>query len=136
MRVTRHWLVVGSTWITSIEALPIGRATSSLFSGKITHVQDVADALALSVGDDAVAGHFFNLVDGYMYWQVAAEIAKELCGSDATIQDRKGSGPRNQFDTRKAVAFFDRHGEGQSLRRGQSGVRAYVGELLRCLDAR
>ena len=40
----------------------------------ITHVQDVADALTLAVGDESVAGQFFNLVDQYIYWQVAGEI--------------------------------------------------------------
>jgi hypothetical protein len=69
-------------------------------------------------------------VDGYMYWQQAAEFAKELSGSNATIVNRKGSGPKNQFDTRKAVEFFDRHGNRVALRRGLEGVKAYVGELL------
>ena len=65
-----------------------------------------------------------------MYWQVAAEFARELSGSTATIEDRKGPGPKNQFDTHKAIEFFDRHGNSVTLRRGHDGVRAYVGELL------
>jgi hypothetical protein len=59
-----------------------------------------------------------------------AEIAKELTGSTSTIADRKGSGPKNQFDCSKAIAFFDRHGNGLALRRGVHGVREYVAELL------
>jgi nucleoside-diphosphate-sugar epimerase len=101
--------------------------------GKITHVQDVADALTYAVGDASVAGQFYNLVDGYMYWQVAAEFAKQIAGSNATVVDRKGSGPKYQFDTRKAVDFFDRHGNHTALRRGHEGVREYVAELLRAL---
>jgi hypothetical protein len=93
-------------------------------------VQDVADALTLAVGDASVAGQFYNLVDGYLYWQAAAEFAKEGSGSGATIVDRKGAGPKNQFDTRKAVEFFDRHGNATALRRGHAGVREYVGALL------
>ena len=101
--------------------------------GKITHVQDIADALTLALGDSSVAGQFYNLVDGYMYWQVAAEIAKELSGSDAEIINRKGHGPKNQFDCKKAIEFFNRHGNSKALRRGELGVRAYVAELLQTL---
>ncbi|MDQ3439135.1 MAG: hypothetical protein M3478_02155, partial [Planctomycetota bacterium] len=59
----------------------------------------------------------------------------ERTGSAATIDDSKGTGPKNQFDTRKAAAFFDRHGNPTALRRGHEGVRAYVGELLAQLCA-
>lgn len=119
-----------SQWFDLVRTAKQGGHVSTGHGGKITHVQDVADALALAIGDDAVAGHFHNLVDGYLYWQVAAEIAQELTGSSATIDDHKGAGPRNQFDTRKAIAFFDRHGNSIALRRGRDGVRAYVRDLL------
>jgi nucleoside-diphosphate-sugar epimerase len=98
--------------------------------GKITHVQDVADALAYAVGDESVAGEFYNLVDGYMYWQVAGEVAKEITGSGAEVVERKGAGPKNQFDCAKGIAFFERHGNHVALRRGVDGVREYVRELV------
>jgi nucleoside-diphosphate-sugar epimerase len=119
-----------SQWYDLVDKARRGETIDSPQGGKITHVRDVADALTLAVGDASVAGQFYNLVDGYMYWQQAAEFAKELSGSDATIVNRKGAGPKNQFDTRKAIEFFDRRGNTTALRRGQSGVREYVGELL------
>jgi nucleoside-diphosphate-sugar epimerase len=119
-----------SQWYDLVRTARAGGTIDTPAGGKITHVQDVADALTLAVGDASVAGEFYNLVDGYMYWQQAAEFAKELSGSNATIIDRKGSGPKNQFDTRKAVEFFERHGNRVALRRGVEGVREYVGELL------
>jgi len=119
-----------SQWFNLIKSAKQGDNVSTAQGGKITHVQDVADALALAVGDESTAGQFYNLVDGYMYWQVAAEFARELTGSNASIEERKGSGPKNQFDTRKAIAFFDRHGNHVALRRGHDGVREYVGEML------
>jgi nucleoside-diphosphate-sugar epimerase len=119
-----------SQWFDLVKTAKEGGAIDEPRGGKITHVQDVADALALAVGDDRVAGQFYNLVDGYMYWQGAAELAKELTGSDAAITDRAGDGPRNTFDTTKATDFFDRHGNGIALRRGVDGVRDYVRELL------
>ena len=122
-----------SQWYDLVDRARRGHAVDTPAGGKITHVQDVADALALAVGDGSVAGQFYNLVDGYMYWQTAAEFAKELSGSGATVVDRKGAGPKNHFDTRKAIAFFDRHGNGAALRRGHGGVREYVAELLRSM---
>ena len=119
-----------SQWFNLIKTAKHGGTVSTGQGGKITHVQDVADALALVIGDESTAGQFYNLVDGYMYWQVAAELAKELSGSSATIEQRKGSGPRNQFATRKAVEFFDRHGNQVALRRGPEGVRDYVRDVL------
>jgi nucleoside-diphosphate-sugar epimerase len=119
-----------SQWFDLIDRARRGQGIDVSQGGKITHVQDVADALTLAIGDGSVAGQFYNLVDGYMYWQTAAEFAKELSGSSAAIADRKGSGPRNQFDMRKATDFFDRHGNRTALRRGHAGVKAYVAELL------
>jgi nucleoside-diphosphate-sugar epimerase len=119
-----------SQWYELIDAARRGQHIHNDKGGKITHVQDCADAFALAVGDETTAGQFYNLVDGYMYWQVAAELAKELSGSNAVIDDCRGKGPRNQFDTRKAIGFFERHGNHVALRRGVNGVRDYVRELL------
>ena len=119
-----------SQWYDLVARAREGGTIDTAAGGKITHVQDVADALTLAVGDGSVAGQFYNLVDGYMYWQVEAEFAKEASGSDSQIIDRKGVGPKNDFDTRKAIEFFDRHGNRVALRRGHEGVRGYVAELL------
>ena len=124
-------MLKNAQWYDLITRARDGGTIDTPAGGKITHVQDVADALTLAVGDASVAGQFYNLVDGYMYWQTAAEFAKELSGSGATIVDRKGSGPKNHFDTAKAVDFFNRHGNATAIRRGHEGVRQYVGELLR-----
>ena len=117
-------------WGDLVRTARLGGTIDTPHGGKITHVRDVADALTLALGDDTVAGQLCNLVDCYMYWQTAAEFAKELSGSPAKIVDRKGPGPRNQFDTRKAIELFDRHGNHTALRRGHAGVREYVRELL------
>src|SRR5688572_18632229 len=119
-----------SQWFDLIKTARDGGVIDTAKGGKITHVQDVADALTCAVGDEQVAGQFYNLVDGYMYWQGAAELAKEITGSAAQITDRTGSGPKNTFDTTKATDFFDRHGNSVALRRGVEGVREYVAQLL------
>ncbi len=119
-----------SQWYDLIDQARRSGTIDTDHGGKTTHVQDVADALTLAVGDQTVAGEFFNLVDCYIYWQQAAELAKQIGGSAATIIDRKGRGPKNQFDTSKAVAFFERHGNKTALRRGLGGVREYVTQLV------
>ena len=119
-----------SQWHDLIQSAKQGGKIDTPQGGKITHVQDIADALTLALDDASVAGQFYNLVDGYMYWQQAGEFAKELSGSSATILERKGGGPKNQFDCRKAIEFFDRHGNSTALRRGLDGVRDYVRQLL------
>jgi nucleoside-diphosphate-sugar epimerase len=124
-----------SQWYELIDAVRRGEPIDAPGGGKITNVQDIADALAYAIGDASVAGQFYNLVDGYMYWQQAAEFAKELSGSSARIIDRKGNGPRNQYDTRKAIDFFNRHGNSTAIRRGPGGVRDYVKSLLEKLEA-
>ena len=122
-----------SRWYDLVSAAKEGRDVASAGGGKIVQVQDVADALVYAVGDGQVAGRFYNLVDRHMYWQVAAEMAKEMAGSASKIEDRKGAGPKNTYDTHAAVEFFERHGNTLALRRGLNGVREYVGELLKLL---
>jgi nucleoside-diphosphate-sugar epimerase len=119
-----------SQWYELIKTAKQGGTIDTPQGGKITHVQDIADALTLALGDDSVAGQFYNLVDGYMYWQRAAEFAKEVSGSTSTIVGRTGGGPKNQFDCGKAIDFFERHGNHTALRRAEQGVREYVRELL------
>ena len=122
-----------SQWYELIDRARRGETIDEPRGGKITHVLDVADALTLAVGDASVSGQFYNLVDRYMYWEEVARVARELSGSAARIEDRRGAGPRNQFDTRKAIDFFERHGNHVALRRGNEGVREYVAELLKRL---
>lgn len=119
-----------SRWLDLVEAVKAGKKVSTSGGGKIVHVEDVAFALAAAVGDEQVAGRFYNLVDRHMYWQVAAEMAKELTESAAIIEDKEGQGPKNTYDVSAAVAFYDRHGNAAALRRGLEGVRKYVAELL------
>ena len=94
-----------SQWHDLIKTAKSGGTIDTAHGGKITHVQDIAAALTLALDDASVAGQFYNLVDGYMYWQQAAQFAKEVTASAANIVDRKGAGPKNNFDTAKAIDF-------------------------------
>jgi nucleoside-diphosphate-sugar epimerase len=119
-----------SQWYGLIDQARRGEGTiNTPAGGKITHVQDVADALTLAVGDASVAGQFYTLVDRHMYWQQAAEFAKEISGSGATIVDRRGAGPRNTFDTPQPVVV---------RRRARNATRAATAAwtAVRCLRGR
>ncbi len=124
-----------SQWFGTIDKVRRGEPVDSGGGGKVTHVQDIADAVTLALGDASVSGEIFDLVEGYVYVQEVAEMAKEISGSSSEIADRKGSGPKNQFETAKAVTFFDRHGHSTGLRRGKAGVRQYVADLLDAMAA-
>lgn len=122
--------VEDSRWAELVRRAKAGERIDESGGGKIVHVEDVADAIALAVGDGEVAGRFYNLVDRHMYWQQAAEFAKEITGSSALIEDHRGAGPKNTYDTAGTIAFFERHGNHVAIRRGLDGVREYVRELL------
>ena len=117
-----------SLWFDLVKAIRKGEEVSTDVQGLLVHVEDVAEALALAVGEESVAGQFYNLVDYGLKWQEAAEITKELIGSAAVIQDQPRYRP--PFNPAKAVAFFDKHGDRKALRRGREGVREYLAALL------
>jgi nucleoside-diphosphate-sugar epimerase len=119
-----------SRWYDLVRKVLAGETIDTKDGGKIVYIDDVADALTLAVADESVSGQIFNLVDCYMYHQQAAEFARELTRSGTKIIDRKGPGPKNQFDCSKAIAFFERHGNHVALRRGVEGVRQYISALL------
>ena len=117
-----------SQWYKLIDAARRGEDVDKTGGGKVTHVQDVADALAYAVGDEQTAGEIYNLAEMYLHWCEPPKMAAEISGSGAEVVDYAGDGgAKNSYDKSKAVAFFDRHGNADALRRGRGGVREYVG---------
>jgi nucleoside-diphosphate-sugar epimerase len=114
-----------------VKTIRAGDEISTDEDGMLVHVEDVAEALALAVGDESVEGQFYNLVDCGLEWQEVAEITRELAGSAVVIQNRLSRGARRPFNPAKAVAFFDQHGSAKALRRGKEGVAQYLAALLR-----
>ena len=124
-----------SLWFDLVKTVGEGGEVSTDEDGMLVHVEDVAEALALAVGDESVAGQFYNLVDLGLKWQEVAEITRELTDSAAVIQNRSSRGARRPFNPAKAVAFFDQHGNEKALRRGNEGVEKYLAALLRELPS-
>lgn len=119
-----------SLWFDLVKTVREGGEVSTDEDGLLVHVEDVAEALALAVGDESVAGQFYNLVDHGLEWQEIAKITRELTGSAAIIQDHASPRPQQPFNPAKAIAFFDQHGNGTALRRGRAGVARYLATLL------
>jgi nucleoside-diphosphate-sugar epimerase len=119
-----------SLWFDLIKTVREGKEVSTNTTGLLVHVEDVAEALALAVGDESLAGQFYNLVDCGLEWQEAAEITKALTGSASRIQDHPSQTAQQPFNPAKAVAFFDQHGNRTALRRGRDGVAQYLAALL------
>jgi nucleoside-diphosphate-sugar epimerase len=119
-----------SLWFDLVKTVRDGGEVSTNTTGLLVHVEDVAEALALAVGDESVAGQFYNLVDCGLEWQEAAVITKSLTGSAARIQERPSGAAQQPFNPAKAIAFFDQHGNGTALRRGREGVTQYLATLL------
>ncbi len=120
-----------SLWFDLVKTIREGGEVSTDAEGLLVHVEDVAEALALAVGDESVAGQFYNLVDCGLEWQEAAEITRALSESPAVIQERPSRRTQQPFKPAKAVAFFDQHGDGKALRRGREGVAQYLAALLK-----
>ena len=91
--------------------------------GKFVHVDDVAAAVAASVGNPAVAGKPFNLVDCYARWADWAAIAAEELGVQAEIDMSSPPQSQNMF-AKDAVESL-----GVRLNRGHDGIRAHLREL-------
>jgi nucleoside-diphosphate-sugar epimerase len=119
-----------SLWFDLVKTVTEGGEVSTDANARLVHVEDVAEALALAVGDESVAGQFYNLVDYALEWQEVAEITRALSGSAAVIQDHPSRAAQQPFNPAKALAFFDQHGNGTALRRGREGVAQYLATLL------
>lgn len=118
--------LAASHWFDLVRRVARGQRFASPRGGKIIHVEDVAQAVVRAVGRDDVAGQVYELTDCHIYDQTVAEFAKAASGSDAVIEDLKGTGPKHQIVADKARAAFN-----LGLDRGHEGVRQYVEELVR-----
>jgi nucleoside-diphosphate-sugar epimerase len=123
-----------SHWFEQVRRARRGEPIAESGDNDVVWVADVAEALALAVGDPSVAGELYNLVDlrvpgGLVAAMAAAPIDAERVADQTPLRRPRG------FDNRKARNFFARHGRPAALRRGAAGVECYVRDLLQRLAA-
>jgi nucleoside-diphosphate-sugar epimerase len=114
-----------ASWRDFILAVAAGRPVDTDAGGSVVSADDTAHAIVLGIGNPAVAGRNFNLVDTYLYRQTLAEIVREESGSRAPITDRVGGAPpryRVLSDAARAL--------GARLDRGLDGIREHVRRVL------
>ncbi len=99
--------------------------------GKFVHVDDVAAAVTAAVGNPAVAGQAFNLVDCYARWADWAALACEVMEKDLEIDFNSDPGPKNHFSKDKVQKILN-----VKLDRGSAGMRAFLEDLVSSLKAK
>jgi nucleoside-diphosphate-sugar epimerase len=93
-----------SKWYRLVQAVAAGAPIANERGGKEVHVTDVAQAVAILLQADGIAGQAYNCYDRYIAEQDVAEIAKRLTGSKSVIQ-RVNCGPKHQIVTDKIRAL-------------------------------
>lgn len=114
-----------SKWFDLVRAVKLGAPVNSPKGGKEVHALDVARAAALLIQAPQVAGEVFNCYDQYIALQDVARIARELSGSESSIE-MPNKGPKNQIDTSKIRALGMTFG-------GDDLLRETIGEMLKTI---
>ena len=89
-----------SKWCSLVRDVQAGRPIRSDRGGKEVHAADVAKAVEILLTAEGIAGQAYNCYDMYIAEQTVADIAKELTGSDSTIEHTLRE-PKHQIDTSK-----------------------------------
>ncbi len=90
----------GSKWYRLVHSVKVGRRITSNTGGKEVHVEDVAEACAVLLAAEGIAGQCYNCYDMYVSTEDVAKIAKQVTGSDARIEAPTKE-PKHQIDTTK-----------------------------------
>ena len=106
-----------------LKKLAAGQRIDRAGGGKFVHVDDVAAVIVALVGNDAVAGQPFNMVDCYARWSDWAKLGAEVLQLNTDIVESSPPLPRNMF-SKEAVRAL-----GVSLDRGHEGIRRSLVEL-------
>lgn len=112
-----------------MKKLKAGEPVKTPGGGKFVHVDDVAAAVAAVVGNPSAAGRAYNMADCYVRWADWAKMGAEVLGVKAVIDFSSPERPKNEF-TKDAVRSL-----GVALARGPGGIRAYLEELARAMEA-
>lgn len=92
--------------------------------GKFVHVDDVAKAAVALLGNQAAAGHAYNLADCYARWSDWAKMAAEILQIRPEITVSSPAEPENTFDKSAAASL------GVELDRGREGIYKHLEQLI------
>ncbi|MBE7447061.1 MAG: NAD(P)-dependent oxidoreductase [Planctomycetia bacterium] len=111
-----------SAWYNIMKDIKQGINVEVSGGGKVVHVEDVAQAIDLAIGNKEASGKIYNLVDFYVDNMTVAGLARELCDSISII-----SGIPKQsihmIDNTQSKALGVRYA-------GMGGLKRYIQELI------
>ncbi|MFG0331658.1 MAG: NAD-dependent epimerase/dehydratase family protein [Phycisphaerales bacterium] len=110
-----------------VRRLMNGEAVDKTGGGKFVHVDDVVRATRGALETKASAGQPFNLVDCYARWADWAQMAADLLGVEAKVDESSPAEPKNIFSKDAAREL------GVQLERGHDGIREYLSELIEAM---
>jgi nucleoside-diphosphate-sugar epimerase len=107
-----------SKWFDLVGSVVRGETVTCNHGGKEVHAADVAKAarLLLEAPQERIAGQAFNCYDLYVSQWDVAHLAKEIAGSNASIQGRPAA-PKNQIQIGKLRALGMTFGGREQLER-------------------
>ena len=109
-------------WRTLINDVKNGNDVKVSGSGKIVHEAEVVQSVMNALGNSAIAGNIYGLVDFFIDEMEIAEMVKEITGSNSNISGTKKVQKNimiNNMAKKLGVNF-----------RGKSGLRDYIKEIL------
>lgn len=112
-----------SVWRSLMEDVRAGKVCDRTFGCDVVAVQDVAAALAASVGNPKAFGEVFNLCDRFVYERELARLAGEAVGVPAKVEGEDPPAPGPILSEKVKALGVDVH-------RGEEGIREYFRELI------
>jgi len=110
-----------------IKRIAAGEPFTRRSGGKFVHVEDVARATVAAATDPERAPNLVDLADCYARWSDWANIAAELLGVEARIDESSPPEPKNMFAKDAAEQL------GVSLERGHGGIRGHLADLIEAM---
>lgn len=111
-----------SAWYNIIKDIKHGINVEVSGGGKVVHVEDVAQAIELTIGNKEASGKIYNLVDFYIDNMGIARMAKEVCASKSNISGTPKQ-PIHTIDNTQSKALGVRYA-------GMEGLKGYIQELI------
>ncbi|MDR4496370.1 MAG: NAD(P)-dependent oxidoreductase [Candidatus Scalindua sp.] len=114
-----------SEWYGLIKDIKRGTDVEVSGGGKVVHVEDVAKAVDLAVGNKEASGKIYNLSDFYIDNLSVAQIAGKVCASGSKIMGTPKK-PINTIDNSQSQLLGVNY-------RGTEGIRRYIQELIKLI---
>ncbi|KKO20161.1 MAG: NAD(P)-dependent oxidoreductase [Candidatus Brocadia sp.] len=115
-----------SAWYNIAKDIRHGINVEVSGGGKVVHVEDVAQAIDLAIGNKEAAGKVYNLVDFYVDNISVARMVRDICDSGSHVSGTPRQ-PIHTIENAQSRAF------GVSYT-GMEGLKGYLRELIKSMS--